>query len=152
MQNIIIRRARKKDCLRLLELIKEFAMQEKAADEVTVTLSELEEGGFGEIPVWWAFVAEIKGVICGFVLYYIRFSTRKGKRMLLESFYVSNEMQKNGIGKLLLDQLIIEAKEKEFKEITWQIQEKNEPAIHFFKKYHATFNSAWINCSLQVRR
>lgn len=72
---ILIRRAERKDCARLLELIQELADYEKAPQKVTVTLSHFEESGFGPNPVWWAFVAEINGRVEGFALYYIRYST-----------------------------------------------------------------------------
>lgn len=52
-----IRRAKREDCPEMLELIRELAVYERAPDEVTVTLSHFEESGFGERPVWWAFVA-----------------------------------------------------------------------------------------------
>ena len=60
---ITIRNAIKEDCQRLMELVHELAIYEKAPDEVTVTLQHFEESGFGKNPVWWAFVAEEKGVI-----------------------------------------------------------------------------------------
>src|SRR5579875_3702302 len=98
---INIRRAEKKDCARLLELVKELALYERAPNEVTITLQHFEESGFGENPVWWAFVAEVDGTVQGFALWYIRFSTWKGQRMYLEDFYVTESMRGNGIGKLL---------------------------------------------------
>lgn len=55
--SINIRRAVKEDCPRLLELINELALYEKAPEEVTVTLDHFVESGFGNNPVWWAFVA-----------------------------------------------------------------------------------------------
>ena len=54
---ITIRKAKKEDCPRLLELVHELAVYEKAPQEVTVTLKHFEESGFGQQPVWWAFVA-----------------------------------------------------------------------------------------------
>ena len=74
---ITIRRAIESDCPRLLELIKELALYEKAPEQVTVTLEHFKKSGFGEQPVWWAFVAEENGVVQGFALYYIRYSTWK---------------------------------------------------------------------------
>ena len=53
---INIRKAVKDDCPRLLELVTELAIYEKAPDDVTVTMDHFEESGFGEKPVWWAFV------------------------------------------------------------------------------------------------
>ena len=64
--DITIRRAERKDCTRLLELILELADYEKAPLEVTVTLDHFEQSGFGPNQVWWAFVAEFDGRVEGF--------------------------------------------------------------------------------------
>jgi GNAT superfamily N-acetyltransferase len=147
---ITIRRAVKDDCARLLELIQELAAYERAPDEVTVTLDHFTESGFGKQPVWWAFVAEVDEVIVGFALYYIRYSTWKGQAMYLEDILITNEMRGKGIGKLLFDRLIEEAKEKKFNRIIWQVLDWNEPAINFYRKYNADFDASWVNCSIYV--
>ncbi|HVM88227.1 MAG TPA: GNAT family N-acetyltransferase [Puia sp.] len=148
---IKIRRAKKEDCPRLLELIKELALYEKAPQEVTVTLNHFEESGFGEKPVWWALVAEADGKIEGFALYYIRYSTWKGQRMYLEDLIVTEKMRGKGLGKLLFDKLIEEAKETKLNGIVWQVLGWNEPAINFYKKYHASFDAEWVNCAINVQ-
>jgi GNAT superfamily N-acetyltransferase len=145
----IIRRAVVEDCPRIMELIKELALYEKAPEQVTMTMEHFVETGFGVNPLWWAFVAEVDGLVQGFALYYIRFSTWKGTRLYLEDLLVTNEMRGKGLGKLLLDQLIVEAKEKKFSGMMWQVLDWNEPAINFYKKYYnATLDGEWINCSL----
>ncbi len=144
----IIRWAVKEDCARILDLVKELPTYERAPDEVTVTLKHFIESGFGERPVWWAFVAEIDGVIHGFALYYIRFSTWKGQRMYLEDFYVTEQMRSKGLGKLLFDRLMKEAQRRKLNGMQWQVLEWNEPAINFYKKYNAAFDSEWINCAV----
>jgi GNAT superfamily N-acetyltransferase len=146
--DILIRRAKKSDCVRLLELIQELAVYEKAPEEVTVTLAHFEESGFGTNPVWWAFVVEVNGVVVGLALYYIRYSTWKGQRMYLEDILVTEEMRGKKIGSLLFDQLIEEAKEKKLKGMNWQVLDWNEPAINFYKKYNASFDPEWVNCSI----
>ena len=147
---INIRRALKEDCPRLLELITELAVYEKAPDDVTVTLAHFEESGFGDKPIWWSFVAEENGAIHGFALYYIRYSTWKGQAMYLEDIIVTESMRGKKIGKLLFDRLIEEAKEKKLHRIVWQVLEWNEPAINFYKKYNADFDEEWVNCSIYV--
>ncbi|MFT4152434.1 GNAT family N-acetyltransferase [Parafilimonas sp.] len=155
---ITIRKIVKADCARLLELVHELAVYEKAPQEVTVTLDHFVESGFGEKPVWWGFAAtstptsfskEGEGEIVGFVLYYIRYSTWKGQRMYLEDFLVTEKARGKGIGKLLFNRLIEEAKEKKFNGIVWQVLEWNEPAINFYKKYNAALDGEWVNCSIE---
>ena len=145
---IKIRKAVRKDCVRMMDLIQELATYEKAPDEVTVSLSHFEESGFGANPVWWAFVAESNGVVIGMALYYIRYSTWKGQRMYLEDILVTEDMRGQKIGSQLMDALIVEAKERGFNGINWQVLEWNEPAINFYKKYNANFDPEWVNCSI----
>lgn len=148
--NITIRKAEKKDCRRLLELIHELALYEKAPQEVTVSLEHFEESGFGAKPVWWAFVAEFDGKVEGFALYYIRYSTWKGQCLYLEDFLVTEQLRGKGAGKMLFNRLIEEAKEKGFKRMSWQVLEWNEPAINFYKKYNATLDAEWVNGILDI--
>ncbi len=145
---ITIRKAVRTDCARMMELIHELAVYEKAPDEVTVSLTHFEESGFGANPVWWAFVAEVQGVVIGMALYYVRYSTWKGQRMYLEDILVTETMRGQKIGSLLFDALIVEAKEKGFNGMNWQVLEWNEPAINFYKKYKANFDPEWVNCSI----
>jgi len=147
MHTPIIRRAVREDCPRLMELIRELAVYEKAPEEVTVSLPHFEESGFGANPVWWAFVAEIDNEAVAFALYYIRYSTWKGQRMYLEDILVTKEMRGKGIGGMLFDRLIREAQEKNLNGIVWQVLEWNEPAFRFYKNYNAVFDAGWVNGS-----
>jgi Sortase and related acyltransferases len=140
----IIRRAERKDCKRILELVNELAVYEKSPDAITISLHDFEEGGFGEMPVWWAFVAEVDGAVEAFALYYIRFSTWKGNRLYLEDILVTEKMRGNKIGEMLFNRIIEEAKEKKFNGIVWQVLNWNEPAINFYKKFNTKFDKEWM--------
>lgn len=148
--NITIRRAGREDCPRLLELIKELAVYERAPEAVTVSPEHFEDSGFGEKPVWWAFVAEVDGRVEGFALYYIRYSTWKGQAMYLEDIIVTESMRSRKLGSMLFDRLIQEAREKGWDRIVWQVLDWNEPAIKFYKKYNPSFDPEWVNCSLYL--
>lgn len=149
--NIAIRNAEKKDCERLMELIRQLAVYERAPNEVTATLAHFEESGFGANPVWRAFVAEVYGIVEGFALYYIRYSTWKGQRMYLEDFLVNEKMRGYGIGKMLFDKCLEEAKEKNYSGVVWQVLDWNEPAINFYKKYEGVnIEDGWLNCSINI--
>lgn len=146
--NINIRKAVKADCPRILALIRELALYEKAPHEVTVTLEEMEDAGFGSQPTWEAFVAEEEGVIQGLALYYIRYSTWKGRRVYLEDLIVTEEMRGKGIGKLLFERVLEEGKSKGYSGMAWQVLDWNEAAINFYKKYNASFDAEWVNVSI----
>jgi GNAT superfamily N-acetyltransferase len=148
--NISIRRAVREDCPRLLELVHELALFEKAPEEVTVTPEHFTDSGFGPNPVWWAFVVTVDGIVEGFALYYIRYSTWKGQRLYLEDLIVTEKMRGKGLGQLLFDRLLEEVKEREFQGMVWQVLDWNEPAIKFYRKYNASFDAGWVNCALTV--
>ena len=98
-----IRKGIKSDLSQVLELIQELADYEKAAHEVEITLTQLEEDGFGENPVYEFFVAENESEIVGIALYYFRYSTWKGKAVYLEDLVVKGSERGKGYGQLLLD-------------------------------------------------
>ncbi len=147
-----IRVAQKEDCPKLLELVYELALFEKALDEVTVTLQEFEDAGFGYKPIWKAYVAEVDGVIVAMALYYVRYSTWKGCRLFLEDLIVTEDYRGQGIGKSLFDRIIIEAKELGFSGMVWQVLDWNEPALNFYKKYEANLDPGWLNASLSKKQ
>ena len=152
--SIVIRRAVKEDCARMMELVQELAVYEKAPDEVTVDFNHFVNSGFGPNPVWFSYVAELplpegNGEVVGFALWYISYSTWKGQRLYLEDLLVTEKMRGKGIGKLLFDQLIEECKEKKYSGMMWQVLDWNEPAINFYKKYpNVKFDGEWMNCSI----
>lgn len=143
-----IRKGIKSDLPQVLELIQELADYEKAAHEVEITLTQLEEDGFGENPVYEFFVAENESEIVGIALYYFRYSTWKGKAVYLEDLVVKGSERGKGYGQLLLDAIIKEAKRTNSKQVRWQVLDWNEPAIEFYKKLGADLDGEWINCTL----
>ena len=155
--NIRIREAVRKDCPRLMELVRELALYEKAPEQVTVTMEHFEKSGFGEHPIWRSLVAVIDDAsapdgekIIGLALWYIRYSTWKGQTMYLEDLHVTESMRGNGAGKLLFDGLVETAKRWGFKRIVWQVLDWNEPGLNFYRKIHADFDPGWINCTLDL--
>jgi len=148
----IIRKAEKKDAPDILRLIKELAIYEKAPDEVKVTLEELENDGFGPNAIYKAFVAEGEGTILGMAVYYIKYSTWKGKCVFLEDLVVSQQYRRYGLGAKLFDAVVKAAKEMGVRKMDWQILDWNEPAINFYKKYNTVFSGEWLNGSLHEKQ
>ena len=154
--NVIIRKAVKEDCKRMMELIHELALYEKAPEQVTVNFDHFVESGFGNNPVWWALVAELprpsgRGEVIGFALCYTRYSTWKGRRLYLEDLIVTENLRGKGIGKLLFDRLVEACKKGDYTGMAWQVLDWNEPAINFYRKYEAVnIDGGWLNCNLST--
>jgi GNAT superfamily N-acetyltransferase len=146
--NITIRKGLKSDIPEVLDLVKELAAYEKAPNEVAVTIEEMELDGFGTNPIFRFFVAEADGKTVGISLYYIKYSTWKGKCVFLEDIIVTEEYRKYGIGKKLFDEVVKVAKEMGARRMEWQVLEWNEPAIKFYEKLNSHFDSEWVNCKL----
>lgn len=145
---IIIRKGLQVDLSGTLALIKELATFEKAPDEVIVTIEEMELDGFGENSIFKFFVAEVDNKIVGISLYYIKYSTWKGKCVFLEDIIVTEQFRQYGIGKKLFDAVVKVSKELNVQRLEWQVLNWNEPAIKFYKKVNSVFDSEWINCKL----
>jgi GNAT superfamily N-acetyltransferase len=148
MQPISIRKGIKSDLPQVLQLIQELAIYEKAAGEVIITVEALEKDGFGNHPLFHFFVAELDNKVVGLALYYIKYSTWKGKCVFLEDLIVNSEYRKHGIGKKLFNEVIKAAKEIHAERMEWQVLDWNEPAINFYKTYDTHFAPEWVNCKL----
>jgi GNAT superfamily N-acetyltransferase len=149
--DFIIRKGKREDIPQVLGLIKELALYEKAAHEVENTVEQMLIDGFGEKPIFDLFVAASQpGTIVGIALYYFRYSTWKGRRLYLEDLIVTEAYRGKGLGKLLFEAMIAEAKATQSNGVVWQVLDWNEPAIEFYKRYGASFDGEWLNCSLKV--
>lgn len=147
-----IREGKKADLPRVLELVRELAVYEKAPDEVSNTVQMMELDGFGPNPVFGFFVAVKNSTneIIGISIYYYRYSTWKGRRLYLEDIVVTETERGNGAGKLLFDRTMLKCLEDGCTGMMWQVLDWNTPAINFYKKYGASLDGEWINCNLQA--
>ena len=122
---IIIRKGIKKDLSSVLRLIKELADYENAIDQVTITLEDLEQDGFGAHPWFWFLVAEKDDEIIGLSFYWIRYSTWKGKFLFLEDFVIKEEYRRQGIATALKAKAYQKLKEKGIKIVRTDNEENN---------------------------
>ncbi|SMD42395.1 L-amino acid N-acyltransferase YncA [Aquiflexum balticum DSM 16537] len=147
-----IRKGKIEDLPRVLELVRELAVYEKAPEQVTNTVKMMEEDGFGPNAVFGFFVAikDSTTEIIGISIYYYRYSTWKGRRLYLEDIVVTESERGNGAGKLLFERTMLKCLEDGCTGMMWQVLDWNKPAINFYQKYGADLDEGWINCNLQA--
>lgn len=145
---ITIRPGCREDIPAMFALVQELALFEKAPHEVENTVERMLQDGFGQNPVFGFLVAELQDEIVGISVYYFRYSTWKGKRLYLEDIIVTEQHRNKGIGKLLFKATMDAGKQYNCNGMVWQVLDWNTPAIEFYKKFSASFDQGWINCSL----
>ena len=148
--NALIRKAKKKDSLAILNLIKELALFEKEPESVKLKLSDIENDGFGTKPLFECIVAEINKRIIGMAIYYPRYSTWNGPTIHLEDLIVSEQYKGKGIGTQLYSNFIKMAFNSGVKRVEWNVLDWNSPAINFYKKSGAKVLDDWR--SVQMHR
>ena len=144
-----IRFAKQSDMPKALELIKELAVFEKEPDAVIVTEKDLIEHGFGKNPLFTCFVAEKEEEIVAIALIYFRFSTWKGKTVHLEDLIVKQEFRGQGLGTLLLDEVIKYGYSQGVQRICWEVLDWNTSAINFYEKQGAKILKDWYLAQLE---
>lgn len=141
--NFIIRNATAEDMPSVLGLIKELAEFEKEPNAVEVTIEDLQNDGFGEIPAFKCFVAVMGGKVVGTAIVFNRFSTWKGKILHLEDLVVKKEMRGKGIGTALLDRVVQHGYDLGVKRINWEVLDWNEGAIKLYEAKGAKILRDW---------
>ena len=146
----MIRKANATDIPSMMKLIVELAIYERAPNEVTNTEQMMLKDGFGDNPLYHAFVADIEGEIIGFAITYYRYSTWKGRCLYLEDLIVTENYRNKGIGQKLFDYCLSFGKKNSCEKMFWQVLDWNQPAINFYNKNNAQLDNSWINGSLSL--
>lgn len=138
-----IRLAVLSDMPAVYKLVQDLAIYEKEAAAVTATIADYEKA-FSE-NIFEVLVAEMDKEVVGIALYYMTYSTWKGKMLYLEDFVVKESHRQHGIGQHLFDAYIRTAREKDCKIVKWQVLDWNEPALRFYNKNNAIIEKGWWN-------
>ena len=149
--NIVLRSGVETDLPQVLALIQELAVYERAPEAVTNTLAAMQRDGFGPAPIFGFFVLENTAAeIVGIALFYTAYSTWKGRMLYLEDLVVTEPARRGGLGRLLFDAVVAEARASGAVRMKWQVLDWNEPAIAFYKKLGATIENEWLNGNLDA--
>lgn len=138
-----IRLAERKDLPAIHELVRELAIYEKAEQEFVASLEDYQndfDAGIFEV-----LLAEEEQEIMGMTLYYMTYSTWKGRMLYLEDFVIKENYRQQGLGQALFDAFLAKAKEKGCRLVKWQVLDWNEPAVKFYEKNNALIEKEWWN-------
>ncbi len=141
--DIQIRKATKNDIPEIHALVRELAVYEHAEHEFTATLEDYYDDFEAEI--FDSLVAEADGKVLGMMLYYMTYSTWKGRMMYLEDFVVKEAYRRYGVGQKLFDAFLKESKKQGCRLTKWQVLDWNQPAIRFYEKNNAIIEKEWWN-------
>ncbi|NMM47056.1 GNAT family N-acetyltransferase [Marinigracilibium pacificum] len=146
-----IRDGKIEDIPQVFELVKELALYERAPEEVINSIEEMKIDGFGQDPSFGLIVAEDTEInrIVGIVIYYIRYSTWKGRCLYLEDLIVTENRRGEGHGLNLFNAYVKKGQELGVKQLMWQVLDWNTPAIDFYKKLGANVETEWYNCKVE---
>jgi GNAT superfamily N-acetyltransferase len=141
--DITIKKANLKDMSAIYSLVYELAVFEQEPKALNITTKEYEEA-FSE-KLMDAIVASDGDQIIGIAVFYMTFSTWKGKCLYLEDFYVQPKYRKYGVGQKLFDAFLREAKDRGSKLTKWQVLDWNEIGLNFYEKNNAIIEKNWWN-------
>jgi GNAT superfamily N-acetyltransferase len=141
MSDLIIRQGNADDLPAVHDLVRELAIYEKEEAAFTASLADYQSNFAAN--VFEYIVAEVKGEVVGMCLYYLTWSTWKGRMLYLEDFVVRASFRRSGLGQHLFEALLERARVLDCKLAKWQVLDWNEPAIRFYEKNDAIIERNW---------
>lgn len=140
---IVIEPAQRSDLPAIHDLVRELAIYEKAEPEFIATIDDYYRDF--DAGVFEAIVARVDGRVVGMCLFYLTYSTWKGRMLYLEDFVVLQDYRRYGLGQMLFDAFLDRARALECRLVKWQVLDWNEPALKFYLKNDALIEKDWWN-------
>jgi ribosomal protein S18 acetylase RimI-like enzyme len=146
VNQIKIERIAEKDFETLNSLFKEFAAFEKLPEMMTNTVEQMKN----EKDFFNGFVVKEENDILGYVTFFFAYYTWAGKSLYMDDLYIRQEYRGQGLGTMLIKNVISFAKEHQCNKLRWQVSNWNEPAIKFYESLGAKINHVEINCDINL--
>jgi GNAT superfamily N-acetyltransferase len=125
-------------------LVRELAEYERALHEVEATEELLHAALFGPDPRAHALIAEHDGVVAGFAVWFVTFSTWLGRHgIYLEDLFVRPELRGLGYGRRLMQELARICVANGYGRLEWAVLDWNQPAIRFYRSLGAEPQDEW---------
>ena len=140
-----IRKAIESDISNLLPLMRELAEFENYGTDFAVTEDVLREQGFRRSPPdFYCLIAEERGELVGFLVYYfVPFTYRAKPNLIVKELYIADGYRSRGVGKLLMKAVAKEAEQGGCGMIKWHVAKWNDRGIQFYERLGATIDPNW---------
>ncbi len=145
MNNILIRRAQKKDGKNLLALIDALADFEKLKPPTKAAQQRLLKDAFGKKKRFNVFLAFTEKKPVGYAIIFETYSSFLARPTLyLEDLFVLPEFRKQKIGLKLFKTCLAEARKRKCGRMEWTVLDWNVNAIRFYDKLKANYMKEWL--------
>jgi GNAT superfamily N-acetyltransferase len=140
-----IRKAVETDISNLLPLMRELAEFENYGTDFAVTEDVLREQGFRRSPPdFHCLIAEERGELVGFLVYYfVPFTYRAKPNLIIKELYIADGYRSRGVGKLLMKAVAKEAEQGGCGMIKWYVAKWNDRGVQFYERLGATIDPNW---------
>ena len=147
-----VRRARPDDLARIWELLLGLAAYERLEREVAGTPERLGRDLFGPRPMLGCVVAESRGRLIGYALFYPVYSSfRTLPAMWLEDLFVEPAERGRGAGRALLAEVARIALARGCRALDWLVLDWNRPSIEFYERLGARpADGGWLEYGLAL--
>jgi GNAT superfamily N-acetyltransferase len=144
-----IRRAIPEDAAEITDMIHALAEFEHAADQCTVTETQISIALFGNSPTVHGHVAEVDFEVAAMALWFVSFSTWDGVAgIYLEDLFVRPGFRRRGLARALLGALAAECVDHRYTRLSWAVLNWNSDAIALYDGLGAEPQSDWTTYRL----
>lgn len=131
--DVTIRTAVRADVPEVLRMVRALAIYEREPDAVQATEATLTDVMFDGDGTVRAFIAELDGRAVGLALWFLNFSTWTSTQGLyLEDLFVDDAARGHGVGRLLMQALAREARDRGCARMDWAVLDWNQAAMDFY--------------------
>lgn len=144
-----IRQGKVEDLAAVHQLVMELAAFEKAPEEVLTNPNIFANDAFGERDNFKFIVAETADQeIVGICIFYVAYSSWKGRILFLDDIVITEVHRNKGIGKLMMSYLFDYCQQEKMNQMRWQVLDWNENAIKFYETLGAVIDKEWYTCKM----
>ena len=148
-----IRRATPQDVAPITEMIHALAEFEHAANQCTVTETQIATALFGDRPTVYGHVAEVDGEVAAMALWFVSFSTWDGVAgIYLEDLFVRPGFRRRGLARALLAALAGECVQRGYTRLSWAVLNWNADAITLYDAIGGEPQNEWTTYRLSGPR